>query len=168
MQHITRIFYTLLLSMSLIQTMTPSCQSNQSNSSNHVQYEIEGGRNPRADNRGWRKAKNLGVSCIAMGEACTFASAHGENRWTGGCKQTRRMPKLLSPMHPLFQGVPLCYPFPLIPLPPDSPNFPSPSSSPPFSDWPFSLLAASLWTPGPTSLFSVSRLPSCDTPTSMR
>lgn len=25
------------------------------------------------------------------------------NRWTDGCKQTRRMSKLLSPMHPLFR-----------------------------------------------------------------
>jgi len=38
------------------------------------------------------------------------------NRWTGECKQTRRMSKLLSPMHPLFRF--LCSSVPVLTLPP--------------------------------------------------
>jgi len=41
------------------------------------------------------------------------------NRWTGECKQTRRMSKLLSPMHPLFRF--LCSSVPVLTLRPGCP-----------------------------------------------
>lgn len=73
--------------------------------------------------------------------------AYSENRWTGGCKQTRRMPKLLSPMHPLSQ-LPLLSVL-VLTLRRSLPNFPSLFS--------LLFLRAVLWTP-PTHCISPTQL----------
>lgn len=50
----------------------------------------------RNERRNWRLLLRRHV------RRCTFRCDVRGNRWTDGCKQTRRMSKLLSPMHPLF------------------------------------------------------------------
>jgi hypothetical protein len=87
------------------------------------------------------------------------------NRWTGECKQTRRMSKLLSPMHPLFRF--LCSSVPVLTLPP----MPGPTQLS-LADARTLSLSLSLFL-SPSLRFhlygqprsSVSRLPSCDNPT---
>lgn len=80
---------------------------------------------------------------------------HNENRWTGGCKQTRRMPKLLSSMHPLSQ-LPLLSVL-VLTLRRSLPNFPTPPR-------PFLVLFRHALSASGHPRPSVSRLPSCDTP----
>ena len=57
-------------------------------------------------------------TCIVHDRAFAYALvvSCSRNRWTKGCKQTRRMAKLLSPMHPLFSfsvRTARCHPPPL-------------------------------------------------------
>lgn len=84
---------------------------------------------------------------------------HNENRWTGGCKQTRRMPKLLSSMHPLSQ-LPLLSVL-VLTLRRSLPNFPTPFA-------PFSCSFATRSLPLDTPDLLYLAYPAATLPTSMR
>lgn len=109
----------------------------------------------RNERRNWRLPLRWHV------RRCTFRDAmRTRNRWTDGCKQTRRMSKLLSPMHPLFRF--LCSSVLILTLHRCRPYALAGSHAHTFS------LSPSLWFHLSGQARSpVSRLSSCDNPTSL-